>query len=67
MKTTKNAAKRPVIAVVSAMSKITDLLLDTTRHAEAGEGSGRTTRAIPRRSMNDRRGPTTAIIDACVL
>jgi len=34
------AAKRPVLAVVSAMSKITDLLLDTTRHAEAGDQSG---------------------------
>ena len=28
--------KRPVAIVVSAMSKITDLLLDTMRHAEAG-------------------------------
>src|SRR5580658_8060775 len=28
--------KRPVVVVVSAMSKITDLLLDTMRHAEAG-------------------------------
>ena len=34
------AAKRPVVAVVSAMSKITDLLLDTTRHAEAGDRPG---------------------------
>ena len=33
----KEAAHRPVVAVVSAMSKITDLLLDTTRHAEAGD------------------------------
>ena len=32
--------KRPVAAVVSAMSKITDLLLDTMRHAEAGDRSG---------------------------
>src|SRR5580658_574872 len=29
-------AKRPVVVVVSAMSKITDLLLDAMRHAEAG-------------------------------
>ncbi|HSB14687.1 MAG TPA: aspartate kinase [Bryobacteraceae bacterium] len=29
--------KRPVVAVVSAMSKITDLLLDTLRRAEAGD------------------------------
>jgi aspartokinase/homoserine dehydrogenase 1 len=31
---------RPVAAVVSAMSKVTDLLLDTLRHAEAGDGDG---------------------------
>jgi aspartate kinase len=31
--------KRPVIAVVSAMSKVTDLLLDTLRHAELGNRS----------------------------
>ena len=29
-------AKRPVVVVVSAMSKITDLLLDSMRFAEAG-------------------------------
>lgn len=34
------AARRPVVAVVSAMSKITDLLLETTRHAEAGDQAG---------------------------
>ena len=34
------ALRRPVLAVVSAMSKITDLLLDTTRHAEAGDQAG---------------------------
>lgn len=34
------AAKRPVVAVVSAMSKVTDLLLETTRHAEAGDQAG---------------------------
>jgi aspartate kinase len=34
------AATRPVLAVVSAMSKITDLLLDTTRHAEASDQPG---------------------------
>jgi bifunctional aspartokinase / homoserine dehydrogenase 1 len=34
------AARRPVVAVVSAMSKITDLLLDTARHAEAGDQAG---------------------------
>ena len=31
---------RPVAIVVSAMSKITDLLLDTMRHAEAGDRAG---------------------------
>ncbi len=31
---------RPVCLVVSAMSKITDLLLDTMRHAEAGDRAG---------------------------
>jgi bifunctional aspartokinase / homoserine dehydrogenase 1 len=29
-----------VVVVVSAMSKITDLLLDTMRHAEAGDRAG---------------------------
>lgn len=33
------ARKRPVFAVVSAMSKITDLLLDTTKFAEADDQS----------------------------
>jgi aspartokinase/homoserine dehydrogenase 1 len=36
----KEGTWRPVMAVVSAMSKITDLLLDTTRHAEAGDQLG---------------------------
>src|SRR5580704_3822567 len=31
---------RPVAVVVSAMSKITDLLLATMRHAEAGDHAG---------------------------
>jgi bifunctional aspartokinase / homoserine dehydrogenase 1 len=31
---------RPVVVVVSAMSKITDLLLDAMRHAEAGDAAG---------------------------
>ena len=34
------AAARPVAIVVSAMSRITDLLLDTMRHAEAGDRAG---------------------------
>src|ERR1019366_9482665 len=32
--------KRPVAVVVSAMSKVTDLLLATLRHAEAGDHAG---------------------------
>ena len=31
--------KRPVALVVSAMSKITDLLLETMRHAESGNSA----------------------------
>jgi aspartate kinase len=34
------ALRRPVVIVVSAMSKITDLLLDTLRRAEAGDNAG---------------------------
>ena len=33
---------RPVLAVVSAMSKVTDLLLDTLRHAEGDDEAGMT-------------------------
>ncbi len=36
----QHAAKRPVVAVVSAMSKVTDLLLDTTRLAENDDQDG---------------------------
>jgi len=36
----EQSRRRPVVAVVSAMSKITDLLLDTLRHAEAGDEAG---------------------------
>ena len=32
--------KRPVAVVASAMNKVTDLLLDTMRHAEAGDRTG---------------------------
>jgi len=32
--------QRPTLAVVSAMSKVTDMLLDTLRHAEAGDETG---------------------------
>ena len=33
-------ARRPIVAVVSAMSGVTDLLLNTLRHGEAGDESG---------------------------
>src|SRR6478736_9333812 len=32
--------KRPTLVVVSAMSRITDLLLDSMRHAEGGDTAG---------------------------
>ena len=38
--TMEQHAKRPVAIVVSAMSKITDLLLDTLRRAEEGDEAG---------------------------
>ncbi len=38
--TAEQHAKRPVAIVVSAMSKITDLLLDTLRKAEKGDEAG---------------------------
>ncbi|HTW67119.1 MAG TPA: aspartate kinase [Bryobacteraceae bacterium] len=36
----EQAQQRPVLAVVSAMSGVTDLLLATLRHAEAGDEAG---------------------------
>ena len=38
----EQSAHRPVVAVVSAMSKVTDLLLDTMKHAEARDEAGMT-------------------------
>ena len=35
--TAEQSARRPVVVVVSAMSKVTDLLLDSLRKAEAGD------------------------------
>lgn len=35
----EQAAQRPTVVVVSAMSKVTDLLLDTLRKAEAGDAA----------------------------
>ena len=37
---TEQQAKRPVAIVVSAMSKVTDLLLDSLRKAETGDAAG---------------------------
>jgi len=45
--------KRPVAIVVSAMSKITDLLLDTMRHAEAGDRAGIETNLAVLRSRHE--------------
>ena len=36
----EQASRRPVVAVVSAMSQVTDLLFNTLRHAEAGDEPG---------------------------
>ncbi len=46
--------QRPVVVVVSAMSKITDLLLDTLRHAEGGDRAGMETnlRLLEERHVN---------------
>jgi aspartokinase/homoserine dehydrogenase 1 len=38
--TAEQARRRPAVVVVSAMSKITDLLIDSMRHAEAGDRTG---------------------------
>ena len=45
--------KRPVVMVVSAMSKITDLLLDTMRHAEAGSTPGMETNLAALRARHE--------------
>ena len=36
----EQSSQRPLLVVVSAMSKITDLLLDTLRRAEVGDQAG---------------------------
>ena len=46
-------ARRPVAIVVSAMSKITDLLLDAMRHAEAGDRTGMETDVAALRSRHE--------------
>ena len=46
--------KRPVAVVVSAMSKITDLLLATMRHAEAGDRAGMVANLAELRSRHEQ-------------
>jgi aspartate kinase len=46
-------ARRPVAIVVSAMSKITDLLLNAMRHAEAGDRAGLETDVAALRSRHE--------------
>jgi len=67
---------RPVAIVVSAMSKVTDLLLDTMRHAEAGDRSGMETNLAALRARHEdacrdllpenRRAAVTARIHAVI-
>lgn len=52
--TAREGKKRPVAVVVSAMSKITDLLLDTMRHAEAGDHAGIATNLATLRSRHEQ-------------
>src|SRR3984885_12717177 len=52
---TEQKAKRPVVAVVSAMSGVTDLLLGTLRHAEADDEAGIESSI---RSLSDRHEKT---------
>jgi bifunctional aspartokinase / homoserine dehydrogenase 1 len=49
----QESKKRPVVMVVSAMSKITDLLLDAMRHAEAGDRTGIETDLAALRSRHE--------------
>src|SRR4051794_18129634 len=74
--TTERHAQRPVIVVVSAMSKITDLLLDAMRKAEAGDETGLNAALQPLRDRHsaccrelvpaDSQAATLAGIDALV-
>src|SRR5579863_6559367 len=52
---TEQKTKRPVVAVVSAMSGVTDLLLATLRHAEADDEAGIESSI---RSLSDRHEKT---------
>jgi aspartate kinase len=49
----EQSRQRPVVMVVSAMSKITDLLLDTMRHAEAGDRAGMETNLAALRARHE--------------
>src|SRR5665213_2307700 len=59
------AVRRPVVAVVSAMSKITDLLLDTTRHAEASDQSG-VDRGLEQLETRHRAAAKDLVAAACL-
>jgi len=72
----EQSRKQPVIVVVSAMSRITDLLLDTMRHAEAGDRGGMEANLAALRSRHEeacrqllpqtRRGPVLAAIQGLI-
>ena len=49
----EKSREQPVVMVVSAMSKITDLLLDTMRHAEAGDRAGMETNLAALRARHE--------------
>src|SRR3981081_1171875 len=55
--------KQPVVIVVSAMSGITDVLLETTQHAEAGDRAGRDAK-IPLPGEPHRRPCTKCVAPA---
>jgi aspartokinase/homoserine dehydrogenase 1 len=67
---------RPVLTVVSAMSKVTDLLLDTLRHAEAADEAGMEANLQKLRTRHietcrellpaDKQGPVLAGIESLI-
>ncbi len=73
---TGQSQRRPVLAVVSAMTKVTDLLLDSMRHAEGGDEGGlrknldtliaRHHEAVADLLPEARRAPVLAEVDALI-
>jgi len=58
----EQARQRPTAVVVSAMSKVTDLLLDTLRHAEGGDEHGL---EVNLQTLRERHAETCAgLLDA---